>query len=293
VLAVQSRRFQTLDMMRAVESLLPRDPPDEKNKPIADRREVYIERMDCQYFPDLAAWFTSVDTQWKQTHPAEAAAEPLDEKAGEAAGESSDAPPGDEPTAVPEEKSPETNDAPADPNAGPSEGGDGEQPAGEQVADAGPQGAGWVVELAGHHFHNEPHHKPDEATEFLRSTLVRNLLGKGPKVIVSGGPRAGDTVPVGDLGIGYPVIVSSSPVRTVRIASGSGSADASGGEPMQPRSGLPRGRGAAGPVDAPREDDLISLRRYDFVVQFVWQPRTPGAPEPVRVEPAGTEESEN
>jgi type IV pilus assembly protein PilM len=194
---------------------------------------------------------------------------------------------------VPEEKSPETNEAPADPNAGPLEGGDGEQPAGEQVADAGPQGAGWVVELAGHHFHNEPHHKPDEAAQFLRATLIQNLLGKGAKIVVSGGPRAGERVPVKDVGIGYPVIVSSSPVRTVRIASGGG-ADVGGGDMMPPpRGGFPRGRPAAAPEEESRDDGMVVLRRYDFVVQFIWQPRTPGGPEPARAESTVTEDSEN
>ncbi len=287
VLAVQSRRFQTLDMVRAVESLLPRDPPDEKNKAIADRREVYIERMDCQYFPDLAAWFTSVETQWKQTHPAEGIADPLAAQADGAAAEPSEDPAG-------AAKQPgEANESAAAPPDGES-GGVGDEAAGTEAADAGPQGAGWVVELAGHHFHNEPHHKPDESAQFLRATLIQNLLGKGARIVVSGGPRAGEKVPVNAVGIGYPVIVSSSPVRTVRIASGSGAAEVGGGEMMPPpRGGVPRGRPAGRPEEESRDDGMVSLRRYDFVVQFVWQPRTPGGPEPVPAESAATENSEN
>ena len=298
VLAVQSRRFQTLDMMRAVESLLPRDPPDEKNKPIADRRELYIERMDCQYFPDLAAWFESVNTQWKQTHPAEGSADPLaaDGKAPAEAGDAqaADGQPPAEPVAADGGQPGEGNDAPPVAENAVNGGGDGGEDAEGEAADAGPQGAGWVVEIAGHHFHNEPHHKPDEAAQFLRSTLIRNLVGKGAKVIVSGGPRAGEQVSVKDLGIGFPVIVSSSPVRTVRVADGSGlgsGLDVSGGDMMPPRGGAPRGRGPATPANAARDEGMIALRRYDFVVQFVWQPRTPGAPEPVRPDAAATGDS--
>ena len=263
VLAVQSRRFQTLDMMRAIESLLPHDPPGEKEIPIADRRELYIEKMDCQFFPDLAAWFANVQDQWKQTHPAETAADRPAEEGNGADGLADHG-----------------NTSEADSTRAPE--GDGRPD--DIAADSGPQGAGWVIELAGHHFHNEPHHKPNEATEFLRSTLIQNLLGEGPQVVVSGGPRAGETVSVDALGIGYPVIVLSSPVRTVRIATGA--ATNSAGE-SAPR---PRGRPDA-PIDRAADEDMISLRRYDFVVQFVWQPRTPG--KPIVAEASGTEGADN
>jgi type IV pilus assembly protein PilM len=282
LLAVQSRRFQALDMMRAIESLLPRDPPGDDPKPVADRRELSIEKMDCQYFADLTTWFGSVKTQWKQTHPAEGLADPL---AAEIADATADT---DAPQAADEKpgaEAPPANDTPADTGDG-EEGGDGGS------EDAGPQGPGWVIELAGHHFHNEPHHKPEEAAQFLRSTLIKNLLGEGPKVVVSGGPRAGETVTVDELGLGYPVIVSSSPVRTVRVASGE-AVGSGGGDMMPPRGGFPRGRRPQGPGEAGLDDGMISLRRYDFVVQFVWQPRTPGGPEPVIPDRSQAEETDN
>jgi type IV pilus assembly protein PilM len=281
VLAVQSRRFQALDMMRAIESLLPRDPPGDDPKPLADRRELYIEKMDCQYFPDLTTWFGSVKTQWKQTHPAEGLADPLAEEAADATADA------DTPQAADEQPgadAPPADDAPADT-------GDGEEGGEAGSEDPGPQGPGWVIEIAGHHFHNEPHHKPEEAAQFLRSTLIKNLLGEGPKVVVSGGPRAGETVTVDELGLGYPVIVSSSPVRTVRIASGE-AVGSGGGDMMPQRGGVPRGRRPEGPGEAGLDDGMISLRRYDFVVQLVWQPRTPGGPEPVITDRSQAEETD-
>jgi type IV pilus assembly protein PilM len=281
VLAVQSRRFQALDMMRAIESLLPRDPPGDNQKPVADRRELYIEAMDCQYFPDLATWFGSVQTQWKQTHPADGAADPLTAEAADATADA------DTPQAADEQPgadAPPADDAPADT-------GDGEESAEAGSEDLGPQGPGWVIEVAGHHFHNEPHHKPEEAAQFLRSTLIKNLLGEGPNVFVSGGPRAGETVPVYELGLGYPVIVSSSPVRTVRIVSGE-TVGSGGGDMMPPQGGFPGGRRPEVPGQAGLDDGMISLKRYDFVVQFVWQPRTPGGPEPVIADRSQMEETD-
>lgn len=290
VLAVQSRRFQALDMMRSIESLLPRDPPGDNEKPIADRRELYIEKMDCQYFPDLAAWFGSVKPQWKQTHPADGVADPLAVGDEAAASESADGQPADASAPPADGQATADNDAAPAAADAPNETDDGEAGIEGEEEEAGPQGPGWVIELAGHHFHNEPHHKPDEAAQFLRSTLIRNLLGKGAKVIVSGGPRAGEKVPVKDLGIGFPVIVSSSPVRTVRVASG---VDTSlgGGEMMPPRGGFPRGRQPERPGPDEADDGMISLRRYDFIVQFVWQPKTPGGPEPVVADASREEEA--
>lgn len=284
VLAVQSRRFQTLDMMRAIESLLPHDPPGDNATPLADRRELYIEKMDCQYFADVGGWFASVKPQWKQTHPAEGLADPL---AG-----NEESPPADAAAVAGGDTPAAADSPPAEENAGPAAAD--EAPADEDgdTEEKGPEGAGWVIELAGHHFHNEPHHKPEEAAQFLRSTLIKNLLGKAAKVVVAGGPRAGETVAVKELGIGYPVIVSSSPVRTVRIATGSGASGGGDSGMMPPRGGPPRGRGAGGGGEPTADDGMIALRRYDFIVQFVWQPRTPGGPEPVVAKAPSTEEAE-
>jgi type IV pilus assembly protein PilM len=234
-----SRRFQALDMLRAVESLLPSDEKGRVPAAIADRREIHIDRLDCQYFPDLAAWFAGVKPSWAETHPAE---EEDEEPAadGEAA-----RPPDAEAVAV--EPPPV----------------DGEQPPAGGTGVTGPTGPGWVIELAGHHFHNENHHKPDVSAQFVRSTLVKNLLGEGDEVLVSAGPKAGQFVPVKELGIGWPVIVASTPVKVTRIPTGK-AIDPADAKPGRPGDAI----------------ETIPLRRYDFVLQFTWQPTTPGGPKP-------------
>ena len=123
-----------------------------------------------------------------------------------------------------------------------------------------------MIQVAGHHFHNEPHHKPLEGAQFVRETLIQNLLGEGDEVVVSAGPWAGKTVSVKDLGIGFPVIVEASTVRPVRVKSPHVSAGAE-----QPP-------GAAAP--GTEEVQEIPLRRFDFIVQFCWQPTVPGEPKP-------------
>jgi type IV pilus assembly protein PilM len=226
----RDRRFQLIEMMRAVETLLPRDDPA---KAPAERTELHIDKLDCEYFPDLATWFSSVKHKWAETHPPE---ENTDEEVSETEAEAPAAA-----DAVP---------AGTDPAA-----------AAEPAPVAGPRGPGWVIELTGHHFHNEDHHKPEEGAQFVRSTIVRNLLGEGKPVPLSAGPLAGQPVPVSSLGIGFPVIVDSSPVKVVRIPTDAGGA-------------------AAPPGAAPTDDQSLVLKRYDFVLQFSWQPTMPTAPKP-------------
>ncbi|MFM8497661.1 MAG: type IV pilus assembly protein PilM [Planctomycetia bacterium] len=238
LLEVEDRRFQSLDMLRAVQALLPRDAAGKAPENPADRNELHITALDCQYFPDLATWFAGVQQQWAETHATEEAE-------------------GDVPAATAEGEA--AAPAPA------AEGTDGAPPAA-----TGPTGPGWVVQMTGFHYHNEDHHKPDEAAQFVRSTIVKGLLGEGDEVVVSAGPMAGQTVPVKELGIGYPVIVASSPVRNVRVPK---EGAAQPGEPGAPRPDLFPGAGQP-------EDLELTLKRFDFTLQFCWQPVSPGAPKP-------------
>jgi type IV pilus assembly protein PilM len=228
LLDVQTRRFQTLDMLRAVESLLPRDPPGKVPENPADRAELHIDRLDCQYFSDLATWFTGARQKWDETHHSVGG--------GAAPAAQTDAPP------------PGDQQADAAANAPPGP--------------VGPQGPGWVIELVGHHFHNEERHRPEEAEQFVRSTIVQSLLGKGDDVLVSAGPRAGQRVPVAELGIGHPIIVASSTVRKVKV----------------PKSKPKSTAGDKGEPAPSSSSEEVELKRYDFTLQFSWQPTTPGAP---------------
>jgi hypothetical protein len=77
---------------------------------------------------------------------------------------------------------------------------------------------------------------------------------------VAAGEKSGELVPLADLGIGYPVLVYSSPIRKVRYEA----------NPM------------ASAKDAPPAD----LKRYEFILQFTWQPTTPGSKLPPPPTPA-------
>ncbi len=244
LLNVENRRFQMMDMLRAVNSLLPQDPPGNASAELADRKELHIDKMDCEYFPDLARWFSSVEQAWTQTHPTDGAASEMTAGDGSAPVEPAAAVNANAPEGLP------TDGLPAG-----------------APAMRGPKGPGWVIELTGHHFHNEDHHKPNQTAQFVRSTIVKGLLAGEPEegseeVQVSAGPLAGKRVTVAGIGIGFPVIISSSPVNVVSIVS----------EEIK-SAALPSGVTPDKPPD-------LKLKRYDFVLQFCWQPTTPGALKP-------------
>jgi len=121
-----------------------------------------------------------------------------------------------------------------------------------------------VIQIVGHHYHNEPRHRPDEGEEFVRKTIVENLAGEGSPLTITVGPQAGQQVAVRDLGISFPVIVRSEPLRKEVIAS----PVAGGGQGGFPGAPVPGGPGVAAAGAEPLE-----LTRHDFVLQFLWQPQ--------------------
>jgi type IV pilus assembly protein PilM len=265
------RRFQSIDLLRAVETLLPRDQPGVVLPNPADRNEIHVDSLDCQWYPDLAVWFEKVKPQWLETFPAEEVDE--DEEGAPAADAASPAP----------------------------EGGDVPPPEKKWTAaeDPGPKGPGWVVQINGHHYHNEDKQKPRVGIQFVRETLADGLLGRLDDVPVMAGPLAGKLVPPADLGIGHPVIVSSSPISIERVAGlvlpgaegaaeSAANAAAAGGAGATPsmRPGMrpPGGpMGPGGPVGSGGVGAMgegTPLRRYDFILQFAWVPVVPGAPKP-------------
>jgi type IV pilus assembly protein PilM len=291
---VHDRRFETLEMLRAVRSLLPRDLPDAAVEDPSDRLEIHVDSLDCEFFPDLSTWFSKVQSKWRDTHIVTADGRRRGRAADREAGDAG---------AADAATDGEGEAAGADAAGGDAAGGDGAEgdaTDGEAaeggggaarrrrnrnlLEDPGPSGPGWVIQIAGHHYHNEDRHKPDEDEQFVRSTLVRNLLGDGDDVLITAGPDAGRRVPVAELGIGFPVIVRSSAVQPewpggnrLGMAGGGGFGGpddgAMGGGPGfgGPGFGGPGfGGGRPGGLSG---DDEAPLKRFDFILQFCWQPK--------------------
>jgi len=133
--------------------------------------------------------------------------------------------------------------------------------------------------MRGYHFHNSlPEQKVNlrlEGEDYLIDTFIRNL--QTGKVKLPDGPKGEMIdVPIADLGIKYPVVVTHSNIQPVQRVAESADNATMGTSPSRvgPEGGTPMAAGAAAPgVNEPK---IFKLRKYPFIIQFVWQPQPRG-----------------
>lgn len=264
-------RVQWLELLRAINECLPRDPEDQKPQEIERRNEMHIVNIESQYMPDLSQWFALV-SQWYQ---------PVG-SSGSTGGQTPTSPQdafgggggfGGGPLAGPG-------------GFGPPAGGGLEAGGGSTVS--GPSGPGYVIQLTGYHYHNMPTAGAVQGAQYVRETLIRNL--QTGRVLLPKVDEPGvEWVTMEELGIGYPVLINPGrpyEVRvrppTARFGSGMGAGMLGPGysdtysEYGGPYPGATPTMGPARPGATPvRPEEMeIVLRRFDFVVQFCWQPIT-------------------
>ncbi len=230
-------RMLWLEMLTALGQCLPSDPEGAWPDKIGERNAVHITSMQCEFFPDLSAWYNGGIGELikKQQEEMARPPAPLPDAAAPAVGPDGEPLPAPDAEGAPAELPPGDAPLPADGAVGPDMGA---QPSGADVnatPDTGPTGPGFVVELRGYHFHNED---PDHRMAFyLQETLLENLRSKKVKLIDAEGNTS--EVSVKELGIGYPVIVTSpGRYQETTITDSDGNA--------------------------------IPVKRWDFTVQFAW-----------------------
>lgn len=304
-------RLLWLELIKAIDSVIPKDerPESERQQTrtdVAMREELHIESVDCKHYPDLSTWFTGpvqklYEDALKSEELAETAAAAeaaAAEEAGDGGGDAADA--SEAPAAEDEaagdaiaedgsEGDPmEDEFAAADEGfGGDSMGEDGLD--GEGGSGIGPSGDGWVIQLVGHHFHNsnpdDPDNevsKTDEGEQFVRRTLIKEIL-EGTIQLRDGENGEMIDVPLTDLGIAYPVVVTKLPVKTYTYDPNADSSESAGrmggmGGGMGMEMGMGMGMEAGGLGTTGAADDGFEqperweLRRYDFIIQFIWKP---------------------
>ena len=244
-------RIRWLELLRAINSCLPSDPEGEQPEDISLRNEIYLNSIECQYVPDLKVWFAAVKGPgWYLPPGAESA-----------------------------------TDAAA-------------------VAVAGPSGPGYVVQVGGYHFHNWSDadkvvngKKMSQGAQYLRETFMAALHDNQillPRGKVEDGEEPMELVSLAELGIGFPALID--PPRPVivqlknpnleggksqsaaRVSDDVSGGDEIGGADVDAGGGAGGGFATAAPrrVVAVEEEEqvnpTIKLGRFDFVVQFSWQP---------------------
>jgi type IV pilus assembly protein PilM len=232
-------RERWLKVWKGLNLCLPRDegkPPDDLTR----RNSLNIMSIEAQHIDDLATWYTAVQ-EFNKPEPSAVQAAP-----------------------------------PQDPNADASQAAGTPAPtAGTTGEETGPAGAGWVIELRGHHYHNKRGDEPNNAELFVRKTLIKNL--KTGKVSIpaqdrqEGGP---EEIDLKKLGLAFPVVLPA----TGKVYQASMSWDYKIPAPDAEDDAGGRREGA--------KSNDIPAPRFDFIVQLCWLDEPPKEEE---APPAGEE----
>jgi type IV pilus assembly protein PilM len=231
-------RLLWLEMLSALSQCLPSDPPGKRPPAIGEREEIHITGLECEWFPELGTWYSGgVGARIEEAKKAEQM--PTDA----AAAQPGATPPGADGAAAPVDPAA----PPADPAAAPAD----PALAGADATGApatGPSGPGWVIQLRGHHYHNEQGTRIGAI--FLRDTLVKNLREMKVKLADPEGKVI--EIPIAELGISSPVILTDAGVAK------------------------------SDTVYDPSTDSKVPVKVWDFELQFAWKP----TPHSKRVEKA-------
>ncbi|MCH2114383.1 MAG: type IV pilus assembly protein PilM [Pirellulales bacterium] len=241
-------RLLWLELLKAIEAALPRDetPFEERQETAEDiskRNELHIISLDMQEFDNLEnEYFSIIKSDYL-----EATGSPTEDD-GDSEGYA---------------------DASDEEDYGDSD-------------EEGSRGLGpkdMVVQLTGYHYHNG---SDIETRQFVENTLIRNLLEKSVE-LPDGENGELIPVPLADLGISRPWIVDQSRLIDEEIDPEAALAGNRAGA-RGSRGGYAASAGEFGGAFNPygrrdeateeEESKVIKLQRYNFVVQFCWQPNT-------------------
>ena len=283
VVGASDRRVLWPELLKAVntsappmqEGLPPNRIPDAKSVPFTERKNLKIEYVESQFFPDLATWFTSdVKTKWLQLNSQAIAAQAASGTA-----------PAPAPAPAPAAAAPTSSDLSSMPGYGGMAAAAAPSTDVSMVNVDGPKGPGWVIELKGYHYYN-----PSEAAKrrfggaaHVRDTLIRNLE-HGSVEVPLGPNQPMQRFTMKELGIGFAILARDPPIRPNFIIPnpnytppltqpgmlpGSSDVGSYSGSGSYPASGAIPGAATAAEQD-PDNPQFYTVPRYDFIVQFCW-----------------------
>ncbi len=280
VMGTGDRKLLWMELLVALNRSLPSTPgfegriPDFKTKPFHERQELHLDYVETQYFPmgngrtGLSEWWAGVGEKYNDDNrnAAESAAAAA---SGGAVPKTGDATP---PAANP-------------PAAGPPAAGSGTSPPGDAgtanagvggatapIPPGGPTGAGWVVEVQGHHFYYDPKDPRTGAAWHVRNTLMKNLqLGPVVRpgvrgVVLPGAGGQDELFTPEELGIAYVVLLKNPILADHKIPNPNFVDKAA--------AGFADDKGAKDKKEVkedPNNPPYFEAKKYDFIVQFVWQ----------------------
>jgi len=111
----------------------------------------------------------------------------------------------------------------------------------------GPSDEGWIVKITGHHYHNfnDPS-RSDQLAKFIQDEFIQKLR-TGTVTLPGKDRKTPMTVSMKDLGISYPVLINPGMREEETLEDPNATAD----------------------------EKFVKALRFDFLVHFCWQPKSP------------------
>ena len=244
-----------LELLKAITDVLPvdpnalnkdGDPVSIKERPLATRKEIYIDSIESQYFTDLTLWNTATVQSLHQEFLNERNAQREDARRAKALEQ------GEE---VVEEEVEEV--VPDATGAGDVDG--------EEASFS--EGPGWVIQISGHHFQRSGRQKDKQ---YIRTTIMDQLEDGKVRLPLPNGKAGQFTAK--EMGIWSPILVSGKIDKQVKIKNPDYREPrkdvAASGNPASPF-GQPAAR--AKKEEDPDNPEFFYGEQYSFIVQFVWK----------------------
>ena len=274
VVGNSDRRFQMLELMRAINAALPRErglaPGQVSSLPLEERPTLYIETIESAFYggeeSPISEWFdenaqaayqstlsmlASLDKE--ATGPAPAAPAPAEAADSGADGDMVDDLEADDSVEEEEEI--------------------GEVEAPEEVAC-------WVIELSGFHYHNKERGRMS-GPDYVRRTLIKDLMEGGVELPVGNGKTVEFSME--ELGISHVLLAFDGGLKLEKVRNPNYELptfeDIDPEMLQQMQEGIPGVTTKAATSaedlkkDEPKEKEFIPVRTNRFKVQFVWRPR--------------------
>ncbi|QDU30394.1 Competence protein A [Anatilimnocola aggregata] len=262
VVGAADRRVMWLEITKAINNALPpmakqgRIPagqiPDHQQLPFSQRQDLKIEYLETQHFPDLAVWFTdTVKRRYIEQNDL------LPKLVAD-------------PNAQPAQ--------PGQPAPAPMVGMDGAMAGGAGTASAtdvssiqieSPTGPGWVIEIKGYHFFNDPSNSAIGGSAHVKRTLIKSIE-TGVVDLPSGPGGKTERFTFKELGLGFAILARDIPIdKQFRLANPNyAGAGIGAGGPGLGFDSPPTGQLV--PED-PKNPQFFTVPKCEFVVQFCWQ----------------------
>ena len=257
IVGMDDGRKLWLELLKTITESLPYDkarPPGQlmsiKEYPFEQRKEIYIDSIETQYYADLSTWNTeNVQARYEEF---------LKERQQDAEEEARAAR-----AAQPASEDGEDADTEEDVEV--------ELPEREEIPI---EGSGWVIEIQGHHFQTKTDPKKKR---YLRKTLLENL--ENGTVEVPGPDGQMLTFTSKEMGILSPVIVKGYMDYTFKIQNPDyeppetvpGIAQQPGASPAPANPFAPSPQTPAAEQEDPDNPKEFNPERYKFTVQFCWK----------------------